>query len=336
SQARRHIAGVWRMREEDLPGAGKSACEMMRAFGGEIRALFSLGFNFGVSAPAAASVLAGLAKLDFFCTADFFLSETARMADVVLPAAMWAEEEGTITNLEGRVLRRRRAFAPPKSVRTDLEIICELAARLGKGEQFAFICAEEVFDELRRASRDGSADYSGISYDRLDAGEVLYWPCPSDAHPGTPRLFADIFATPNGRARFHAVRHAPVQEEPDDEFPFYLTTGRVLAHYQSGAQTRRIEKLHDLAAHPRAEMHPKVAGLYGLCDGDSVNLVTRRGMAKFKVRVTAAIREDTIFAPFHWGDEESVNLLTNPALDPVSGMPEFKVCAVRVEREDSR
>jgi assimilatory nitrate reductase catalytic subunit len=332
-EARQHIAEIWEVREEDLPHAGKSAYEMMRAFGGEIRALFSLGFNFIVSAPDAKRVIEGLSRLDFFCVADFFLSETARMADVVLPSAMWAEEEGTMTNLEGRVIRRRRAFAPPPSVREDLEIICEIARRLGKAKQFDFACAGEVFDELRRASKGGIADYSGISYARLDAGQALHWPCPDEAHPGTPRLFAEAFARPNGRALFHALRHLTAAEEPDDEFPFYLTTGRVQAHYQSGAQTRRVEKLNELAAQPCAEIHPNIARFYELSNGDSVKLVTRRGAASFKVKVTNAIREDTIFAPFHWGDGQSVNRLTNPALDPLSGMPEFKVCAVRVEKE---
>jgi assimilatory nitrate reductase catalytic subunit len=332
-EARQQIAGVWEVNEEEIPCAGKSAFELMNAFGGEIKALFSLGFNFTVSSPDAKSVIEGLSKLDLFCAADFFLSETARLADVVLPSAMWAEEEGTMTNLEGRVIRRRRAFAPPPSVRTDLEIICELAARLGKRKGFNFACSEQVFDELRRATKGGIADYSGISYARLDAGEALYWPCPGEAHPGTPRLFTESFATPNGRARFHAVRHSAAGEVPDDDFPFYLTTGRVLAHYQSGAQTRRVEKLKEMVAQPCAELHPNIARFYDLNSGDSVSLVTRRGAAKFKVKITNAIREDTIFAPFHWGDEKSVNRLTNPALDPVSRMPEFKVCAVRVEKK---
>jgi assimilatory nitrate reductase catalytic subunit len=331
--ARRHIAGVWEVNEAEIPRTGKTAYEIMSSFGGEIRALFSLGFNFTVSSPDARGVIDGLSKLDFFCAADFFLSETARLADVVLPSAMWAEEEGTMTNLEGRVIRRRRAFAPPLAARTDIEVICQIAARLGKRKGFDFTSSEQVFNELRRATRGGIADYSGISYARLDAGEALYWPCPGDDHPGTSRLFAESFATPNGRARFHAVHHSAVGEAPDDDYPFYLTTGRVLAHYQSGSQTRRVEKLNEMAARPCAEIHPNIARLYDLSDGDDVSLVTRRGAAKFKVKVTNSIREDTIFAPFHWGDEESVNLLTNPALDPASRMPEFKVCAVRVEKK---
>ena len=329
--ARRHIAGVWGVPEEEIPGAGRSAYELMTALGNEIRALFSLGFNFTVSSPNAITVVEGLSHLDFFCVADFFLSETARLADVVLPSAQWAEEEGTMTNLEGRVLRRRRAFMPPAKVRTDIEILCDLAARLGKGRHFSYASAQHVFDELRAATKGAVADYSGITYARLEAGDTLQWPCPEEDHPGTPRLFTESFGTPSGKARFHAIRHRPSVETPDAEYPLYLTTGRVLAHYQSGTQTRRVRKLMEMAAEPFAEFHPRAAQHYGLVDGGDVILVTRRGGASFKVRVTAGIREDTVFVPFHWGGEQSANRLTNAALDPVSRMPEFKVCAARVE-----
>jgi assimilatory nitrate reductase catalytic subunit len=329
--ARRHIAEVWGVAENEIPGAGKSAYEQMTALGDEIRALFSLGFNFTVSSPDAISVIERVSHLDFFCVADFFLSETAQLADVVLPSAQWAEEDGTMTNLEGRVLRRRRAVMPPAEVHTDIEILCELATRLGAGRNFSYANAQSVFDELRAATRGGVADYSGITYARLEAGDALHWPCPEEDHPGTPRLFADSFGTPNGKARFHAIRHRSSVEEPDAEYPLYLTTGRVLAHYQSGTQTRRVKRLMEMAAEPFAELHPRAAQRYGLVDGGEVTLRTRRGVANFKVRVTSGIREDTVFVPFHWGDGHSANRLTNPTLDPVSRMPEFKVCAARVE-----
>ena len=330
-EARQHVARVWGVREEEIPRAGKSARELMESFGREIRALFSIGFNFTVSSPDAGQVIERLAQLDFFCIGEFFLSETARLADVVLPSAMWAEEEGTMTNLEGRVLRRRRAFAPPAQVRTDLEVLCELAARLGRRKYFKYARTEEIYDELRLATRGGLADYSGITYARLDAGEALHWPCPGETHPGTPRLFTRAFATPDGRARFHAVRHTPAAEEPDEEYPLYLTTGRVMAHYQSGTQTRRVQRLNEIAPEPCAELHPQAARRYGVSEGDQVRLVTRRGAAYFKVRITRDIREDTVFVPFHWGEAQSANRLTNAALDPTSRMPEFKVCAVRIE-----
>jgi len=332
--ARRHIAAVWNVREEDLPGPGKSAYELLDSLGqeGGPRALFVIGSNVAVSAPNALHVEKRLRSLDFLVVADFFLSETAQMADVVLPSAQWAEEEGTMTNLEGRVLLRRRAFLPPAGARTDVEILCALAERLGKGSHFAFSSAREVFDELRRASAGGVADYSGITYEKITAQSGVFWPCPAVEHPGTPRLFADRFPTPSGKARFHAVSHQPPAEAPDADYPLHLTTGRVLAHYQSGTQTRRVPQLAEMEPWPVAEMHPATARRFALAEGDAVTLTSRRGTATAKARLTRRIREDTVFVAFHWGGEQAVNRLTNPALDPISRMPEFKVCAVRLER----
>ncbi len=331
-EARAHVARAWGVEEGEIPGPGKSANELLRALGDDVKALFTVGFNFAVSAPDAIAVIERARKLDFLCASDFFLSETAGMADVVLPAAMWVEEEGTMTNLEGRVIRRRRAKPPPPYVKSDTEIMCELAARLGRGRYFRYAGADEIFNELRRASQGGVADYSGITWQKIEANQGVYWPCPGEAHPGSPRLFTNSFPTPSGRARFHAVRHAAPDEETDAEYPLFLTTGRMLAQYQSGAQTRRVAKLREMSADPRAEIHPRAASAYGLRDGETINLVTRRGSATFKVKVTPLAREDTVFVPFHWGGDQSVNRLTNAALDPVSRMPEFKVCAVRVEK----
>jgi assimilatory nitrate reductase catalytic subunit len=222
-------------------------------------------------------------------------------------------------------------------VKSDIDIICELAARLGRGRYFQYANAEEIFNELRRASRGGVADYYGVTWRKIEENQGVYWPCPDEAHPGSPRLFERSFPTPSGRARFHPAPHMAPDEEIDDEYPLFLTTGRVLAQYQSGAQTRRVAKLREINAEPCAEFHPRAASAYGMCDGEIVKLVTRRGSATFKVKITSCAREDTVFVPFHWGDEQSVNRLTNAALDPVSRMPEFKVCAVRVEKlEKSR
>ncbi len=332
--ARRHVAAVWGVREEDLPGPGRSAFEMLASLGEPdgVKALLVVGSNVVVSAPDAGRIEARLRQLDLLVVADFFLSETAALADVVLPSAQWAEEEGTTTNLEGRVILRRRAFAPPAGVRTDLEIICGLAERLGAARHFAFSGPREVFDELRRASAGGTADYAGITYEKIAAQCGVFWPCPAEEHPGTPRLFAECFATPSGRARFHAVKHGPPAEEPDAEYPLYLTTGRLLAHYQSGTQTRRVASLNRLAPVAIAQLHPATARRHALADGEDVLLATRRGSARVRLELAPGIREDTVFVPFHWGGEQSVNRLTNPALDPVSRMPEFKVCAARVER----
>jgi assimilatory nitrate reductase catalytic subunit len=331
--ARRHIAEVWGFPEADLPGPGKSAYELLDSLGceGGVRALLVLGSNILVSAPNVLHIEERLAALDFLAVSDFFLSETAQLADVVLPSAQWAEEEGTMMNLEGRVILRRRAFEPPPGVRTDAEMICALAERLGKSDYFTFESPREIFDELRRASAGGPADYSGITYEKIAANNGVFWPCPAEDHPGTPRLFTERFHTPNGKARFHAVRHQPPAEEPDADYPLYLTTGRVMAQYQSGTQTRRIAQLQAIAPEPLAEIHPTMARRYGVADGDPITLQTRRGAASFRVKVTPNIREDTVFVPFHWGGVQAANRLTNPALDPVSRMPEFKVCAVKIE-----
>ena len=321
------------MPEAELPGPGKSAYELLDSLGQEagIRSLLVLGSNVVVSAPNAVNVAERLRSLDFLVVSDFFLSETAQMADVVLPSVQWAEEEGTMTNLEGRVIRRRRAYDPPAGTLTDMELLCQLAERLDRGRYFSYADPEAVFEELRAASAGGVADYSGITYDKIEASQGVFWPCPSADHPGTPRLFTDRFPTPSGKARFHPVRHRPAAEEPDDEFPLYLTTGRILAHYQSGTQTRRIGHLQEMAPEALVEMHPTTAQRYGVADGDRLTLTTRRGAANFKARLTPGIRTDTLFAPFHWGGSQSVNRLTNPALDPISRMPEFKVCAVRID-----
>jgi assimilatory nitrate reductase catalytic subunit len=331
-QARQHIASVWGVEEHTIPAAGKSAYEMLASLGqpGGVRALLVMGSNIAVSAPHVEHIRQRLRALDLLVVADFFLSETARMADIVLPVTQWAEEEGTMTNLEGRVIIRQRVYSPPPGVWSDSEILCALAARLGKGRHFSYSRSEEIFEELGRASAGGIADYAGLSYARLKSEQGVFWPCPAQEHPGTPRLFQERFYTASGRARFHATPHREPAEMIDQEYPYYLTTGRLLAH-QSGTQTRRIERLNEIAPEPLATLHPSLARRYGLRDGDSIRLTTRRGSALFTARVAAEIREDTIFVPFHWGGKQAVNILTNPALDPLSRMPEFKVCAVRLE-----
>jgi len=333
-RARTHLADIWGLPASAIPGAGRSAIELLNSIGrpSGIRALLVMGSNIAVSAPHATSIHARLKALEFLVVSDFFLSETAQMADVVLPSAQWAEEDGTQTNLEGRVLMRRRAIDPPDGVRTDVDTLCAIGRKLGHPRQFSYNDTEAVFDELRRATRGGPADYSGITYARLESGSGIFWPCPAIDHPGTPRLFADSFPTESGRARFHAVSHRSIAESVSSDYPLYLTTGRLLAQYQSGTQTRRLRALQELAGEPMAEIHPATAQAAGLVSGDRVILTTRRGTATFVVRVTPTIREDTVFIPFHWSGEQSANNLTNAALDPTSKMPEFKVCAVRVEK----
>ncbi|GAC1442815.1 MAG: molybdopterin oxidoreductase family protein [Mycobacteriales bacterium] len=331
--ARAHVAAVWGVDPADLPGPGRSAYELLSALGeaGGPTALLLMGSNPVVSAPNARHVAARLGGLSCLVVADLVMSETARLADVVLPTAQWAEESGTMTNLEGRVLVRRKAIDPPAGVRTDLDVLHGLAGRLGCPTGFPTDPAE-VYDELRRASAGGPADYAGISPARLSAGEALYWPCPSETAPGTPRLFLDRFATPDGRARFVAVDQPDPAEPLDAAFPLYLTTGRVAMHYQSGAQTRRVPALNDTAPNAFVEVHPHLAGRLGICDGERVKVSTRRGEAFLRTRVSEAIRPDTVFVPFHWAGKQRANTLTDPALDPVSKMPAFKVCAARIDR----
>ncbi|MEV0633843.1 molybdopterin oxidoreductase family protein [Streptomyces sp. NPDC050619] len=352
--ARRHVAEVWGVDPDSLPGPGRSAYELLDALGTDIKSLLLMGSNPVVSAPHASHIEERLRSLDFLAVADVVLSETAALADVVLPVTQWAEETGTTTNLEGRVLLRKQALTPPEGVRSDLEVMHELAGRLGVEKGFP-TDPEEVFEELRRASAGGPADYSGITYRRISEEDGVFWPCPaapvdaedasldvlgedpvqddetSGMHPGTPRLFLDRFATEDGRARFVPVSHRPIAEEPDAEYPVLLTTGRVVAQYQSGAQTRRVDELNTAAPGPFVELHPRLAERLGAAEGDPVAVVSRRGRAVAPARITTTIRPDTVFMPFHWSGEGRANTLTNPALDPTSRMPEFKACAVRVE-----
>ena len=330
---RAHVAAVWGVSPDDLPAPGLPALELFAALGqrGGVRGLWVMGANPVVSAPNAQAFEEKLAQLDLLVVCDAFLSETASHADVVFPVAQWAEEEGTLTNLEGRVLYRKAAQPPPDGVKTDIEVMKLVATALGRGSFIADSPAE-AFDELRRASSGGKADYAGVTYERIRANDGVFWPCPREDGADTPRLFAEVFPTADGRARFYAVPYRPPAEEPDDQFPFYLTTGRVTAHYQSGSQTRRVASL--LAAEPEAfvELHPSTAQSLGLRDGDLVEVVTPRGRATCKARLAASIRFDTLFMPFHFAGAGRANTVTNDAVDPVSKIPEFKVAKARVER----
>ncbi|WP_247662939.1 molybdopterin oxidoreductase family protein [Micromonospora sp. U21] len=360
--AREHVARVWGVPADELPGPGVPAYQLLDSLGtpGGPRALLVLGSNPVVSAPRATHVERRLRGLDLLVVADLLLSETAALADVVLPTAQWAEEDGTMTNLEGRVLRRRALRPPPPGVRTDLAILADLTTRLqmmqgrdpsyrpehrkgpfltggSNGKPDAAGAADHadpavVFAELRRASAGGPADYAGISWSRIDAADGVFWPCPTEDGPDTPRLFTDRFATPDGRARFHPVDHRPAAEPVCDEYPLHFTTGRVLAQYQSGTQTRRVDGLRRAAPDAFVELHPDLAARLGIGDGDPVRVTSRRGELRAPARLSPTIRPDTVFAPFHWPGPARANSVTNDAVDPISGMPEFKICAVRVER----
>lgn len=266
---------------------------------------------------------------------DIFLSESAMLADVVLPGSAWAESDGIVANSDALVCKYNKAVDPPGEARSDIWILSELARRLGRGEYFPYDSPRDVFEELRRASAGGRADYAGITYERLETDGPVAWPCPTPDHPGTPRMFEDFgFYFPDGRARFNPVDYEPPAEEPDEEYPLRLTTGRVVAHYLSGNQTRRIGYLVDQAPNPWAEIHPDTAAGLGVGDGDPVRLVTRRGEQVLAAKVVATVRADTVFVPYHWARPLNANQLTIARFDPKSWIPAYKACAVRLERSD--
>jgi len=325
------IARIWRVDPSDLPGKGKSAYEMFDALGpeGGIRGLFVMGSNVAVASPNSGHVKRKLRELDLLVVCDAFENDTTETADVILPVTQWAEEGGTMTNLEGRVLLRTQVRPAPIGTKTDIDVLCELGARLGVGDAFRYDSTREVFEELCAATAGAKADYSGMTYEKIREGSGIFWPCPSPSHGGTPRLFGERFHHPDGKARFHAVRYRPAAELPDAAYPLYFTTGRYKEHYNSGAQTRRVKALTDAQPGPRVQIHPRLASRLGVEEGHGLLVESRRGRVVFSVHVSTDIRPDVLFAPFHWGGRQAANLLTVPALDPTSGMPEFKVCAVR-------
>ncbi|MFF4341131.1 molybdopterin oxidoreductase family protein [Kitasatospora sp. NPDC001540] len=330
---RRQIAAIWGIEESELPQAGTSMMEMVwQMQRGEIRGLIGVCNNPFVSLPNHAVVKDGYDKLEFHAQFDFFLSETAANAHVVLPVTTWAEDEGVMANAEARVIKHNKAQEPPPGVRTDTWVMCEIARRLGQGGKFAFEGSKDVFDELRRASAGTVIDYYGITYERLEATGGIAWPCPSLEHPGTPRLFEDGRTYhPDGKVHLQAVEWHPPADPYGDEFPMRLTTGRTVAHFLSGNQTRRLGGLVEQTPRPWVEVHPS----HGFRTGEPVRVVTRRGSAVLPALVTEAIRPDHVFVPYHWPYPVAANELTIDALDPRSKIPEYKVCAVRIERAEA-
>jgi assimilatory nitrate reductase catalytic subunit len=333
-EARRHVAKVWGVTPEEIPQAGLTAMEIIEAVHrGEIKGLLSICFNPLVSLPDSSFVREALEKLEFFAVIDFFLSETAHHADVVLAGSLHEEEDGVACTAEGRVVRIRKAVDPPAGAREDWTIIRDLAQRLGRAERFTYASTREVFDELREASRGGAADYSGITWEKIDDHMGIFWPCPSLDHPGTPRLFeGNRFFHPDGRARFVVAEYRSSGDPVGEEFPTYLTTGRVVSQYLSGTQTRRIGALLDQYPEPRVEIHPRLAASLGIAQDDWVTVTTRRGAITLQAMVVRTIRPDTVFIPYHWPGRRSANVLTHRTLDPRSKIPEFKVSACRVAR----
>ncbi len=336
-QHRQETASFWGIEENELPQKGLTAVELFDAINeGKIKGLLSISFNPMVSLPNAALTKSALEKLEFYAAIEPFMSETARHADVVLAGSLQEEDEGTVTNGEGRVIRLRQSVKPPANARVDWQIIVEIAQRLGKSEFFPYTKAEDMFSELSRASAGGPIDYAGITYKRIEDNNGVFWPCPNPQHPGTPRLFeGGKFAHPDGKARFHPIQYRPPAEDIDADYPIFMTSGRVVSQYLSGTQTRRIGPLVDQYPNPQVEMHPMLAQKLGITSGDPVLVESRRGELTLPALVVKTIRPDTIFIPYHWPGNRSANRVTNRALDPISKIPEFKVCAVRVSKAEA-
>jgi assimilatory nitrate reductase catalytic subunit len=341
---RAHVAKVWNVSPDELPQPGVDAYELFRKIErGEIRGLLSICFNPLVSLPDNGFIARMLEKLEFYVAIDFFLNDTARYADIVLPGSLHEEDEGTVTQIEGRVIKINKAVDPPGDARQDWRIIQDLASALGRPHGFTFQHPREIFEELRRASQGGIADYSGITWEKIEQQNGVCWPCPTEDHPGTPRLFepssdnpiangSGPFYFPDGKARFNTVEYAAPAEVVDEEFPVILTTGRVVSQFLSGTQTRRIGPLVEQYPEPRIEIHPQLAASLGIAHGDWTTATSRRGEITLRAQVVKTIRPDTVFIPYHWPGGRSANRLTIAAQDSISKIPEYKVCAVRLAK----
>jgi assimilatory nitrate reductase catalytic subunit len=353
---RKYIASVWGVDETELPGPGVDAYELFRKIErGEIKGLLSICFNPKISLPDSGFVTRALEKLEFYVAIDFFLNDTAQHADLVLPGSLQEEDEGTVTQVEGRVIKINKAVHPPGEAREDWRIIQDLARALGRPKGFTFANPREMFEELRVASKGGVADYSGITYQKIERQMGVFWPCYADDpktgeatpdHPGTPRLFepgsynpvakgAGRFYFPDGKARFNVAEFRTPVDDVDETFPLFLTTGRVVSQVLSGTQTRRIGPLVKQYPEPRIELHPRLAQKLGISDGDWTTCETRRGAITLRALVVTTIRPDTAFIPYHWAGEKSVNRVTVAAQDPISKIPQYKVCACRLGKAEA-
>jgi len=321
--ANRKFSEAWKRELPSEPGL--SVVEMMRAAQeGTVRALYVMGENPMVTDPDVGHVKEALEALDLLVVQDIFLTETAALADVVLPGVCFAEKEGTFTNTERRVQRVRRAVDPPGEARQDLEIIADLSRRLGY--TMPATEPEEIMEEIASLT----PSYGGISYRRLEEGG-LQWPCPDADHPGTPVLHVGVF--PRGKGRFAPVGYIPPDELPDHEYPYILSTGRLLYHWHSGSMTRRSKGLTEKVKRGWVGISPRDARDLKLKEGDPVRVTSRRGSLVSLAHILDSLQPGMVFATFHFS-EETANVLTNPALDPKSKIPDLKVCAVKLEKAE--
>ncbi len=306
------------------PTPGQTLTEIIpAAHAGQIKAMYLMGENPSLSDPDSRHVREALQRLELFVVQDIFLTETAHLADVVLPAASFAEKDGTFTNTERRVQRVRKAIAPPGQSQPDWWIAAQLAQRLG-ASGFDFTSADQIMEEIARVT----PSYGGISYRRLEQ-QTLQWPCPTEEHPGTPILHTELFS--RGRGHFVPLVYRPPAELPDAEYPLVLTTDRSLFHYHTGTMTRKVRGLNVFRGEELVAINPADAASLGIADGDMVTVTSRRGQVAARAGLTEAAPPGTIAMTFHFA-ESPTNELTNPALDPVAKIPELKVAAVRVEK----
>ena len=302
---------------------GLKVTEMIpKAHDGDLKALYIIGENPLVSDPDLNHAQKSIANLDLLVVQDIFMTETAQMADVVLPSACFAEKEGTFSNTERRVQRVRKAVDAPGEAKEDWWITGQIASRMGY--KMTYPDSEAIFNELTKVT----PSYAGITYQRIE-NVGLHWPCPTADHPGTPILHGQQFT--RGKGLFHAIEWIPPAEQIDDEYPLYMTTGRVLYQYHTGTMTMKTDGLNERAPESFAEMAKADAVKYGLKADDKVIVSSRRGEITARVKISAKAVEGTIFIPFHFA-QAAANKLTNAALDPVSGIPELKVCAVKIDK----
>jgi formate dehydrogenase major subunit len=314
---------AWGVELDDTPGL--THLEILNGVsGGRIKCIYLVGENPALSEADATHARQAMQDVDFLVVQDIFMTESARYADVVLPAVTFAEKDGTFTNTERRVQRVRKAIEPVGDARSDLWITCEIAKRMGAAG-FDFETASEVNDEIASLT----PSYGGITYDRID-DIGLQWPCPDENHPGTRYLHTERFPTPSGRGRFVPLKYRPPDEEPDAEYPLVLTTERSLYHYHTSTMTRRVAGLEELRSEELVELHPKDAAALHIATGEKVRVTSRRGEVVARALVTEVSPPGTISMTFHF-HEAPTNVLTNAAWDPVAKIPETKVCAVRVE-----
>jgi formate dehydrogenase alpha subunit len=301
---------------------GMTVTEMIPAAGKSVKALFIMGENPILSDADGHHVEKCLTSLDFMVVQDIFMTETAKLADVVLPSTCFAEKEGTFTNTERKVLRVRKAIDPPGVAREDYRIICGISEKMGYPMNYAD--ASEVMAEINKLT----PSYGGVLYSRIETSGLV-WPCPTPDHPGTPVLHTKAFT--KGKGTFFSIEYRAPAELADSEYPTLLTTGRVHQHYHTGTMTRKGSALNRLYPEPLAEINAEDAKIMDIADGSYVNIVSRRGRLKVKTTVSEMTDRGVVFMPFHFY-EAAVNVLTNGVLDPVSKIPEFKVCAVRIEK----